>query len=759
MVIAQTVWGQIELPDQNPFVSIQEKAALNWLEKAFLSPKPGKDIMSTAQIQKIQHWADETENPRLQFWARYLPARNAYLQDLFDELTYYEALFLAQQHQLQPELALAQTLLAELFQGKEIFDQALEYAQEALPVLQRYRQNREIALALYIIGTSLYHYQKYTLSNQYLIRLQKNPSFKTLLVRVQINACNTLGLSSAKTQNLPQAFDFFEQAHALAVQHQDSVWMGIIRGNQAQLFAQTGQVEKAQQFFAQDIALSVKHKEWQNAIESLLQSGTLYLKQKNTFLAQKQFTQARTYLKNVAVSAQYELARRIYQQLAEVHWQRNQFREAKIYADSLAWAYENFQTIQDTLVRQQKALISEGFLVQMRNLYLQKQNQQQNIRLQKAQSEARLWQIGLALLIILLFSVGIILYQRRRGLQSVKRQSIIIQAKNNQIDTQNQNIQRQNEELIAQNEELKSQQDEIMQQREFIEVRNHDLEVLNRQLLRNEGVLRKAVDKLRQKEEIIQQQNEMLKRYNANLEQEVESRLQEIIHKNETLLHYNHQLEQFAFVTAHNLRAPIARLLGLLNLLDLEMVSVQEQALYLSKLRLVGQELDTIVKDLNTLLEVRKSPPYQKEWVVFDELLQRQKAALQGFIAQVDARLEVDFEVDKVLSFPTYWENIFFQLLSNALKYRNPHHPLLIRLSTSQKGPRLYFSICDNGLGIDLAQHRDKIFGLYKRFHPQIEGKGLGLHLVKLQTEAMQGEVWVESTEGRGTTFTISIPI
>ncbi|NJL15678.1 MAG: hypothetical protein HC913_23525 [Microscillaceae bacterium] len=98
-------------------------------------------------------------------------------------------------------------------------------------------------------------------------------------------------------------------------------------------------------------------------------------------------------------------------------------------------------------------------------------------------------------------------------------------------------------------------------------------------------------------------------------------------------------------------------------------------------------------------------------------------------------------------------------MLSNALKYRSPHQPPLIQLRTSQKGSMLYFSISDNGLGIDLAQHQDKIFGLYKRFHPHIEGKGLGLHLVKLQTEAMQGEVWVESVEGRGTTFTISIPV
>ncbi|NJL14649.1 MAG: hypothetical protein HC913_17705 [Microscillaceae bacterium] len=104
------------------------------VEKGLFSSKTRQSYIKHPSDSKIQYWADETENPRLQFWARYLPARNAFLNDIFDNSTFYEALFLAQQHQLQPELALAQLLLAGLFQSKEIFNLAFEYAQKALPV-------------------------------------------------------------------------------------------------------------------------------------------------------------------------------------------------------------------------------------------------------------------------------------------------------------------------------------------------------------------------------------------------------------------------------------------------------------------------------------------------------------------------------------------------------------------------------------------------------------------------------------------------
>jgi signal transduction histidine kinase len=61
--------------------------------------------------------------------------------------------------------------------------------------------------------------------------------------------------------------------------------------------------------------------------------------------------------------------------------------------------------------------------------------------------------------------------------------------------------------------------------------------------------------------------------------------------------------------------------------------------------------------------------------------------------------------------------------------------------------------ISDNGIGIDLNVHKDKIFTLYKRFHDHVEGKGLGLYLVKTQIVTLGGRIEIESTVNQGTTF------
>ena len=64
----------------------------------------------------------------------------------------------------------------------------------------------------------------------------------------------------------------------------------------------------------------------------------------------------------------------------------------------------------------------------------------------------------------------------------------------------------------------------------------------------------------------------------------------------------------------------------------------------------------------------------------------------------------------------------------------------------------------DNGIGIDLKQFGNKLFTLYQRFHLDVEGKGLGLYLVRTQVNALNGSIDVNSKPGQGATFTVSFP-
>jgi signal transduction histidine kinase len=133
---------------------------------------------------------------------------------------------------------------------------------------------------------------------------------------------------------------------------------------------------------------------------------------------------------------------------------------------------------------------------------------------------------------------------------------------------------------------------------------------------------------------------------------------------------------------------------------------------------------------------------------------------LQGEIAQSGAVVTLDLDqLPTLYSLKTYLQSILFNLVSNAIKYRALDRPPHVQVVAQAENGLAKISVSDNGLGIDLNKvSQQQIFGLYKRLHFHIEGKGLGLYLVKTQVEALQGRIEVESTPGAGTTFTVYLP-
>jgi two-component system, sensor histidine kinase LadS len=79
----------------------------------------------------------------------------------------------------------------------------------------------------------------------------------------------------------------------------------------------------------------------------------------------------------------------------------------------------------------------------------------------------------------------------------------------------------------------------------------------------------------------------------------------------------------------------------------------------------------------------------------------------------------------------------------------------IIKISTTLKEDGILLTVADNGLGMDLTHNQHKVFGLYRRFHDHVEGKGLGLYLIKTQIETLGGTVSLESKLDGGTTFYI----
>ncbi|PKL77990.1 MAG: hypothetical protein CVV27_04175 [Candidatus Melainabacteria bacterium HGW-Melainabacteria-1] len=226
---------------------------------------------------------------------------------------------------------------------------------------------------------------------------------------------------------------------------------------------------------------------------------------------------------------------------------------------------------------------------------------------------------------------------------------------------------------------------------------------------------------------------------------------------NQELLRQNRDLEQFSYITSHNLRAPVANILGLSQLLEEEEVSAEFQHSALQGIQLAAQNLDRVIQDLNRILSQRQHILEDREDVQVQGLIDMVMANLSMLAAETRPEFSVTLGVESLFSVRSYLESIVQNLLSNAMKYRDPERALRIEILTERQGETVRLQIRDNGLGMNLPQIRGRLFQLYKRFHPHIEGQGLGLYLVKTQIEALGGRVDVESEPGLGTTFTLEL--
>jgi PAS domain S-box-containing protein len=219
----------------------------------------------------------------------------------------------------------------------------------------------------------------------------------------------------------------------------------------------------------------------------------------------------------------------------------------------------------------------------------------------------------------------------------------------------------------------------------------------------------------------------------------------------------NSTLEQFTYIVSHNLRAPIAKILGLASIMESES---EENSYIIKKLVEETTNLDNVVKDINVIVSARLSDKEKMETVIFKTQLDQIKHVLDVEIKTSEAIITSDFTAaGEVFTLKSYLYSILYNLVSNAIKYRLPDVPLQITIQSTQDNKFICLSVKDNGRGIDLVKNGTKIFGLYKRFHGEsIAGRGIGLNLVKTHAESMGGRVEVESEVNKGTTFKIYIP-
>ncbi|HEX8426857.1 PAS domain-containing sensor histidine kinase [Hymenobacter sp.] len=232
-----------------------------------------------------------------------------------------------------------------------------------------------------------------------------------------------------------------------------------------------------------------------------------------------------------------------------------------------------------------------------------------------------------------------------------------------------------------------------------------------------------------------------------------------LVVKNEQLTRINADLDSFVYTASHDLKQPIDNMVGLFGELKRSvtfhdpvattMVGMFDEALQ--------QILSTIAGLTAVVQQQRELEQVVEETVALQPLTEEIVRSLQPH--EQSAAFTLDFTAVPTLRMtrPSL-HSMLYNLLSNALKYAEPSRRPSIEVSTALVDGAPVLSVQDNGRGINLERHGPELFQLFRRFHPEVEGTGMGLYLVNRLVHQAGGHVEVDSAVGQGSTFRIYLP-
>jgi PAS domain S-box-containing protein len=227
----------------------------------------------------------------------------------------------------------------------------------------------------------------------------------------------------------------------------------------------------------------------------------------------------------------------------------------------------------------------------------------------------------------------------------------------------------------------------------------------------------------------------------------------------EALRRYNAELEQFAFVAAHDLQEPLRTVKTYAQLLQRR----YRGALDGDGTEFIGyivggtDRMSLLVSDLQTYTEVATRSQPQRIRCDLNLVLGQVRADLEASIAESGAAVVVDGSLPVVDGNARQMGQLFQNLISNAIKYRSDEPPR-IEIRADREDREWTFRVRDNGIGLDMT-YAHQIFGVFKRLHGRdVPGTGIGLAICKQIVEHHGGRIWVESALGAGSTFVFTLP-
>ena len=302
-----------------------------------------------------------------------------------------------------------------------------------------------------------------------------------------------------------------------------------------------------------------------------------------------------------------------------------------------------------------------------------------------------------------------------------------VKERTRQIKNQNLTLEAANQEILVQKTEIEKQNKLLLHKNKEITKAKQALDTINKQLVDT----------------------------NANLEDKVEERTSSLKLMNEELINANNELDKFIYRASHDLKGPIARLLGVSVLAKMDN---KDEALreYIDLIEKGAFDINKVLNKLNNIHFINREI-LQTDIIDFEKIINACKPNLSSYIDISD--LEIKLVVESKFHMRSDYNLmriILENLLENAVIFRKTKKAeVTVTLNTDHKS--IILSVHDTGLGILKEQH-EKIFEMFYRGSQRSKGNGLGLYLVRKSVQKLQGRIEVESKEGKYSRFIIYLP-
>lgn len=257
-----------------------------------------------------------------------------------------------------------------------------------------------------------------------------------------------------------------------------------------------------------------------------------------------------------------------------------------------------------------------------------------------------------------------------------------------------------------------------------------------------------------------------IKIHQTNLERKIDERTKELRLQQKKLLKAadelsikNEEIQRFTYSVSHDLKSPLNGIKGIAGLIPFEIPlnDFPEMEKYLEMINTSCDTMGNLIADITEMAKIGKVEN-KNEFLDTKEVIDFAKSLVNAQLKAKDIDLKISENLPEIYGDKNRMIQVFGNLMDNAIKYMGNQKKPVIKIETIKIGEEVQFQVIDNGSGMD-KKSLEKLFSPFERFHPDTNGTGLGLYMIKQIIESHGGQIKADSPgKEMGTVFFITLP-